>query len=214
VAVSNPGYVGFSKQTTALPLVFYHNGRFFLNGVNVGYEPFNGQHYSFSILARPRINRLSASDSSQLTGIHSRKWSIDGGVRLSLFGNWGLLSASVFHDLLHRYNGTEFDLGYSYIIYLPGVMLQPGIGLKWENSQLTDYYYGVSPSETAPGRPAYTPARAINPYLRLSVGVPIGKRWRILAGGIYTHFANTIQHSPIVDQTYKFTAFVGVVYQF
>ena len=49
VAVSNPGYVGYSRQVTPFPLVFYHYGRFFVAGVSAGYLLSNGEHYRFSL---------------------------------------------------------------------------------------------------------------------------------------------------------------------
>lgn len=214
VAVSKPGYVGVSNQITPLPLLFYHNGRFFFAGASAGYVPFNGRHYVFSILAKPRINRLSASESPQLAGIQSRKWSIDGGGRLSLFGDWGRLDASVFTDLLHRYNGVEAELAYQYPLRMTGWTLAPGIGLAWENSNLTNYYYGVSPAEVAPGRPAYTPGRATNPFVQLNAEVPLGHRWGFLGGLSYHRFARSIQNSPIIDRSGTLTVFLGLTYRF
>lgn len=214
LAISEPGYIGVNRQVTPLPLVFYHNGRFFIAGVSVGNVPYNGRHYSFAILAKPRINRLSASDSSQLAGIQTREWSIDGGGRFSLFGKWGRLNASVFTDLLHRYNGIESDLDYQYPIHMTGWTLSPGIGVAWYNSPLTNYYYGVSPAEAEPGRPAYSPGRATNPFIQFDLRVPFGNRWQLLGGVKYMHFARSIQDSPIVDRSDTLTVFLGVTYRF
>ena len=214
VAITEPGYVGVSNQVTPLPLVFYHNGRFFFAGISVGYVPFNGRHYSFAILAKPRINRLSASESPQLAGIQRRQWSIDGGGRLSVFGDWGRLGAGVYTDLLHRYNGWEADLDYHYPIRMAGWTLSPGIGVAWDNSPLTDYYYGVSQAEVVPGRPAYSPGRATNPFVDVNLQVPVGKRWQFLGGMKYLHFASAIQNSPIVDRANTLTVFLALSYRF
>lgn len=214
LAISEPGYLGVSSQVTALPLIFYHNGRFFFAGASVGYVPFNGRHYSFSILAKPRINRLSASESYQLAGIQTRKWSIDGGGRLSLFGDWGRVNAGVYTDLLHRNNGLEADLDYQYPIRMAGWTLSPGFGLAWDNSPLTNYYYGVSQAEVAPGRPAYSPGRSTNPFVQLNLQVPMGNRWQFLGGLKYLHFARSIQDSPIVDRSDTLTVFLAMSYRF
>jgi MipA family protein len=214
LVITEPGYVGVGDQVTPLPLVFYHNGRFFFAGVTVGYVPFNGRHYAFAILAKPRINRLSASESPQLAGIRSRKWSIDGGGRLSLFGDWGRFDAGVYTDLLNRYKGTEAELDYRYPIRMPGWTLAPGIGVAWDNSPLTDYYYGVSDAEVVPGRPAYAPGRATNPFVELNLQVPLGSHWQFLAGVKYLHFARSIQTSPIVDRADTLTVFLAASYRF
>ncbi|MHB1565654.1 MAG: MipA/OmpV family protein [Acidiferrobacter sp.] len=214
VAVIEPGYIGVSRQITPLPLVFYHNGRFFLAGVSVGYVPFSGRYYSFSVLVKPLISRLSASESPELAGMQSRPWSIAGGGRLSLFGGWGQAEISLFTDMLNRSGGTEADVAYRYAIHMEGWTLSPGIGLAWENAPLTNYYYGVSEAEVAPGRPAYSPGRALNPFAQLNLQLPIGGHWHFLGGVKYRHFARSIQNSPIMDRSGTFTLFFAVDYRF
>ncbi len=118
VAVTNPGYVGYNRQITPFPLVFYHYGRFFFAGFSAGYLLSNGEHYRFSLVVVPVISRLKASDSSQLAGIQTREWSLDGGANLDLFGGWGRYSIGVFHDLLDRNNGTGVNTGYHYSFHL------------------------------------------------------------------------------------------------
>src|SRR5690348_4503028 len=76
LAVTDPGYVGYTRQYTPIPLLFYHYGRFFFAGVSAGYLLTNGDHYRFSLMVKPEFNRLKASDSPQLTGIESRQWSL------------------------------------------------------------------------------------------------------------------------------------------
>ncbi|HEV2333002.1 MAG TPA: hypothetical protein VGV16_07545, partial [Gammaproteobacteria bacterium] len=56
LAVTNPGYVGYSREYTPFPLVFYHYGRFFLAGITAGYLLSNGDHYRFSLIATPEFN--------------------------------------------------------------------------------------------------------------------------------------------------------------
>ncbi|MGB9428990.1 MAG: MipA/OmpV family protein [Gammaproteobacteria bacterium] len=214
VAVTDPGYIGVNRQVTPLPLIWYHNGRFFAAGASVGYLLSNDKHYAISILAKPRLNRLSASESPQLVGIQRREWSIDGGGRLDLFGAWGRFSTSVFTDLLNRYKGTEADVQYSYPIHMTGWTLSPGIGIAWENSPLTDYYYGVSASEAIPSRPAYTPGRTTNPFAQLGLFVPLDWHWQFQGGLQYLHFASAIQNSPIVDRSNSLTLFLAVSYKF
>jgi MipA family protein len=213
VAIAQPGYIGVGNQATPLPLIFYHNGHFFFAGASVGYVPFNGRHYAFAILAKPRINRLSSSDSSQLAGIQTRQWSIDGGGRLSLFGDWGRLDTGIYTDLLSRYKGMEAELDYRYPIRMSGWTLAPGVGVAWDNSPLTDYYYGVSDAEVAPGRPAYSPGRATNPFVQMNLQVPLGNRWQFLGGVRYLHFASAIQNSPIVDRANTLTVFLALSYR-
>ena len=212
VAVTDPGYVGYTRQVTPLPLVFYHSGRFFFAGFSAGYLLSNGEHYRFSLVAVPQINRLSADDSPQLAGIHTRRWSIAGGANLDLFGDWGRFNTGISHDLLGRNDGTAANAGYQYSFHLGDWALTPGAGLRWESAALTKYYYGVSPAEARPGRPAYAPGSASNPYVSLGFSTSISEHWQFRSNIQYTRFGAAIHDSPIVDRSGSTTLFIGFIY--
>ncbi len=212
VAVSDPGYVGYSRQVTPVPLVFYHYGRFFLAGVSAGYLLSNGDHYRFSLVVTPQFNRLSASDSPQLAGIQDRQWSLDGGANLDLFGSWGRFNLGVAHDLLDRNNGSSANLGYHYGFKLGDWTLAPGLGLHWESANLVNYYYGVSPAEVIPGRPAYSPGAATDPFVDVSLSTAISEHWQFRSFLRYERFASAIHDSPIVARSGSPSLFIGFVY--
>ena len=212
VAVTDPGYVGYSRQITPFPLVFYHYGRFFFAGISAGYLLSNGEHYRFSLVVSPQFNRLKASDSPQLAGIQTRQWSLQGGANLDLFGAWGRFNLGVFHDLLDRNNGAGANAAYHYPVQLGAWTLTPGLGLRWESAKLTNYYYGVSPAEAIPGRPAYSPGSSTNPFVELSLSTSISDHWQFRGALQYLRFANAIHDSPIVDRSGSPTLFISFVY--
>lgn len=212
VAVTDPGYVGYTRQVTPIPLVFYHYGRFFIGGITAGYLLSNGDHYRFSLTVQPTFNRLSASDSPQLAGIRTRRWSLAGGANLELFGDWGRFKTGVFHDLLDRNNGTGASAEYQYPVHLGGWTLTPGLGLRWENANLTNYYYGVSPAEAIPGRPAYSAGSATSPYASIALSTAVSEHWLFRGYLQYLRFAGAIHGSPIVDRSRSPTLFIGFAY--
>lgn len=212
LAVADRGYIGYSREVTPIPLVFYHSGRFFFAGFSAGYMVSNSRHYRFSLILKPRINRLSASDSPQLAGIHARRWSLDGDANLDVFGAWGHLVTGVSHDLLNRNDGSEATVGYRYPLRLGNWTLTPEFGVRWQSASLVNYYYGVSPAEAVPGRPAYTPGAATNPYLAAGLSTRIGSHWRFFGRIQYTRFASAIHDSPIVDRSGSAVTFIGLVY--
>jgi outer membrane protein len=169
-------------------------------------------HYRFSLVLTPQFNRLSSSDSPQLAGIQSRRWSIAGGANLELFGAWGRFNTGISHDLLHRNDGTAINAGYQYSFHLGDWALTPGIGLRWESAALTDYYYGVSPAEARSGRPAYSPGSATNPYASIGLSTSLSEHWQFRSDLSYTRFGSAIHDSPIVDRSGSATLFIGFVY--
>lgn len=212
LVAADRGYVGYQREITPIPLIFYHRGRFFFAGFSAGYMASHGRHYRFSLVVKPRINRLSASDSPQLVGIQSRRWSMDGGANLDLFGGWGQLATGVSHDLLNRNNGTELTAGYRYPVRLQTWTVTPELGAQWQNASLTGYYYGVSAAEAIPGRPAYLPGAALNPYIGIGLSKSLGGHWRFFSRLQYTRYAPAIRNSPLVDRSGSRLLFIGFVY--
>lgn len=211
-ALSNTGYVGGKQQFTPFPLLFYHSDRFFVAGISAGYLLSSGSHHRLSLVAMPEFNRLSSKDSPQLVGIQNRRWSLNGGASLEVFGRWGRYDVSVFHDLLSRSNGTIVSTGYKYPLQLGRWQLTPGVGLRWQNANLVNYYYGVRPAEAIPGRPAYAPGDGLSPYADVSLSTPISKHWRFRTSVQYLRFADSIRNSPIVDRTGSTTLILGFTY--
>ena len=213
MAIANRGYIGYSREITPFPLIFYHHGRFFFAGARVGYMASNGRHYRLSFNIKPRFNRLHASDSPQLAGIQTRKWSLDGGVKLDTFGRWGRLSTELSHDLLNRNDGTELSLGYRYSIPIGEWKLTPGLGMRWQSASLTNYYFGVSTAEAIPGRPAYEPGAATSPYVSLGLSTRLGTHWRFISNLQYTRYPSAIHDSPLIDRSGSSMLFIGFLYQ-
>jgi len=88
----------------------------------------------------------------------------------------------------------------------------PGLGLRWQDSNLVNYYYGVSPAEVAPGRPAYSPGSSTNPYVSFGISTDISEHWQFRGNIQYLRFGGAIHDSPIVDRSGSATIFIGFLY--
>jgi MipA family protein len=211
----DPGYVGFHRQATLVPLITYRSGPFFFSGAEAGVIAAQGSAYTLSFDLVPELNRVSASDSPELAGIKTREWTVDGSMNLTMQQPWGgKVSFAVLHDILDRNNGTELRANYAYPVRLGAGWLIPGIGVTWQSATLTNYYYGVSPAESLPNRPAYSPGSALNPNARLGYFVPVSNKWLVGAQVGYTKFATAITDSPIVDRSGSVSGLIMFMYSF
>lgn len=210
----DPGYIGYHRQTNVVPLISYRSGPFFISGTEGGVVAAQSDTYTLNFGLVPQLNRLRASDSPALAGIQTREWTIDASMSLSMREPWGDTFFAALHDILDRNNGTELRVRYSYPIVLGAGRLTPAIGVTWESASLTHYYYGVSPAESLPSRPAYSPGSAINPTARLGYSIPVSDNWLLGAGVGYTHFDDTIRDSPIVDRSGSLSGMILFVYSF
>lgn len=215
ISIADTGYVGDHHQLTVYPWFTYRNGHFFIYGLGTGYEVATGPRYILSVMAVPQIQRRSSSDSQQLSGLQYRQWSIDGGVNLAMWSNFGGMALGVFHDVLDRNNGATVRFGYFLPIPIPGGgEISPSIGATWENANLTNYYYGVNAAEARPDRHAYSPASATNPTFQLKYERPIGSRWRFTAEFTYLRFGRAIRLSPIIDESSTRSYQLSLLYTF
>jgi outer membrane protein len=214
VIEADPGYIGYHHRSNVVPLVSYRSGPFFISGTEGGVVATQSDDYTLSFGLVPELNRLRASDSPELAGLQTREWTIDGSMNLSVRQPWGDTSFAVLHDILDRNNGTELRANYSYPIVLGTGRLTPAIGVTWESTNLTNYYYGVNTAESLPNRPAYSPGSALNPTAQLDYSVPVSDRWSLGAGIGYTHFDGTIRDSPIVDRSGSLSGMISLVYSF
>jgi outer membrane protein len=135
-------------------------------------------------------------------------------MNLSIQQPWGKVSFAVLHDILERNNGTEIRANYAYTIGVGTGWLIPTIGLTWESANLTNYYYGVSPAESLPNRPAYSPGSALNPTAKLGYFVPMSAKWLLGAEVGYTHLDSAISDSPIVDRSGSVSGMILFMYSF
>jgi len=54
----------------------------------------------------------------------------------------------------------------------------------------------------------------LNPFLKLGYTLPLGRKWRFSAFAQYERLGDAIADSPIVEEHYVATAFVGAIYTF
>ncbi len=214
IGESNPGYSGLHRQFTPFPLLTYRYGNLFFSGLALGYELEDQKSYSIALVAAPQPMRFNGSRDPQLAGMKKRQWSIDGGLSMTMRRTWGALNLRLTHDLLHRSDDTVVSLDYAFSIPVPKGHVVIAMGTSWENANFTSYYYGVSPLESTPTRPAYDPGSALNPSVSLRYGVGLTEHWRMGVGATYTRFAGTIRNSPIIDQSGSTSYRLDFIYAF
>jgi outer membrane protein len=162
----------------------------------------------------PRFDGYEEENSAALRGMDDRDMTLDGGVAFALRGEWGVFGASVVTDILGKHDGQEVELSYSKPVRRGKWVISPAAGLRWQSSNLVDYYYGVRTGEVRTGRPAYDANAAVNPFVGLRLLRSLGKRWTLLGAAQYEWFDDEISDSPIVDEDYDISVMAGLLYSF
>ncbi len=210
--VQTEPYAGMNARVYPAPVIAYEGERLYIRSAIVGYRIISDNGVMIGPQVQPRVEGFSGDDSPFLHGMHTRNWSVDGGVNIEAVTRIGLLGVSIVGDLLGRYRGQEVEFRDLIMFPLFGFQFIPSGGVRWKSDSLVNYYYGVRPDEARPGRPAFEGKQAFDPFLRLVVRHSLTKHWSLFSDAQYEWLASEIANSPIVSKDYQFSITAGVLY--
>lgn len=210
--VQDEPYRGVDSDLVLFPFVAYEGERFFVRGPGLGVALYEDADWRIDGLALARFDGYRAGDSSALTGMATRRRSLDLGLAVERVSPVGTFGTRLLHDVLDRSGG--FEWGLSYRVPLPEALdrLSPTLGIKYLSADLADYYYGVRGSEARPGRPAYAPGSSWVYEAGVQLGAPLGARGVVFALLGYEWFGASLRDSPIVAARGKPRVFLGYAY--
>ena len=152
----------------------------------------------------PALQGMGDRDSTAMAGL-SLQTELVGGLEANL---------GYRHDILDRLNGGEAQISLSKTFQWGRARLTPSAGINWMSSELANYDYGVSQSQTQPGRPAYPLGNCWTPEIGFATSFEISQNWSI-TGRLGLGFLNAdMRQSPIVSEGYVINGFFAMNYQF
>ena len=110
--------------------------------------------------------------------------------------------------------GTEVRLGTSAEENRGRLRLIPYLTLAARNAKLNDYYYGVTPPEAVPDRPAYHAGGGVNATIGFNARYDLSNRWHLLGALYATRWPGGVRESPIVESRVQLAGFGGLAYEF
>uniref|UniRef100_UPI0021C56F87 MipA/OmpV family protein n=2 Tax=Escherichia coli TaxID=562 RepID=UPI0021C56F87 len=91
----------------------------------------------------------------------------------------------------------------------------PALGVLYYDENFSDYYYGISESESRrSGLASYSAQDAWVPYVSLTAKYPIGEHVVLMASAGYSELPEEITDSPMIDRNESFTFVTGVSWRF
>lgn len=207
-------YQGDDSDVYPIPFIYYFNGPFAIKGKSVHYEVYDAEPFSFEFIALWSFLGYDASDSPSLAGMADRDMTIMGGVSGKYDDGWGFTTLQIVTDLLGEHDGQEVTLSYSKRFAERRWNLTPSIGIAYQTSHLTDYYYGVEPGEVAGGRPFYAADSAFNPFAAVGGMYHLTEQFTVMGSVRLDWLDDEIADSPIVDEDFQLTVRAGLLYRF
>ena len=215
--ISSPRpYVGADNQTRVIPVLNLEYKRFYFSGIQAGFRLIESGRFSLDVIGRGQFAGYDEGDSVFLSGMAERRETIEAGLAAS----WELgafeLEATVAADALGRSEGTQagVELTWSKVFDRGRAGLFPGVGLIWQDADFVDYYAGVRPQETRPGRPAFEGGSALNVGAGLRGFLKVADRARLVGLVRVERLAGEYDESPLIDSRWGYFGLVGLAWEF
>ncbi len=209
-------YNGVGNRVMPFPLLNVTYDNFFIKGTTAGYNVYQDESLTFSFVVQPQFGGYTSDSSNDLEGMDDTYYLINMGVQAQYRLMPFIFTVSGLHDVTGRTNGDTASAKIAVVIPLDDrrFALIPSISATWQDSNITNYYYGVSSSEATSTRPEYEPDSAINLGYGLIMKYKIAENWAATLGYILTQYDDNVADSPIVSQKYASTVLAGVSYIF
>lgn len=152
-------YSGLENRTTALPLFNLKYNRFFLKGFDLGFNAYQSEQLTTSVILKPVFNGYKEGDSDELNGMDDRGASAYLGAQVNYRMKPLNYTLFVAQDVSGRTKGTigGAKVGTGLPVMGGKVILAPSLSATYWNTSVVDYYYGVKDSEVTNSRAAYSP---------------------------------------------------------
>jgi outer membrane protein len=202
------------RTVDLVPLYLYNGKRLFARGTAGGIHFVKRENFEFNFLAKYRFQKLDPDSNIFYEGLEKRKQTVEAGVEGRLRRKWGDLNIRWTADTLNNHNGQEVQLAYRYEFEAGPWTFSPYASWTWQDADLTNYYFGVSPGEARPDRPAYAPGESQWLGFGLNTAWHASDRIVLFANLGFAGAGSDVENSPLVEEAGFSQLFVGGTYLF
>ena len=209
-------YKGVDNKAVPFPLLNFTYNNFFIQNITVGYNAYTSDYFQASLIAAPNFQGYDANDSNELSGMSDKDPSINVGGRVKLKTAPLITTLSAVHDVSGNTSGNTYTAKFATGLPLMDkrLILSPSVAFSYQDSNIVNYYYGVSQSETTETRAAYSPDGTLNTTFGLVAMYQLSSHWRTNVAYMLTKYGSEVSDSPVVDRSTSSMVMLGVSYLF
>ena len=212
--MSYPRYTGGASNQTLfalLPMLEYKK-LVYIEPMRAGAYLWSSEDeaVTFGIAARLRFG-FQARDGSRLTGMHTRRNAIEGGLSAAWSPSEWTFSTEYFTDGSDTNDGRSFRFSiFHQLLDSEHWDMGAYVDLDRIDKNITNYYFGVQPDEATATRPSYQPGATTNSSLGFSGAYRLNKTYALLFGGEMDILGAAAAKSPIVQRRASFITYFGL----
>jgi len=234
--MSNPLNGGDDLNLYVVPDIAYYTDTWYLDNTQLGYTFINKSEHVLSAIVEfnPHTRffvdwhpaNLFALQSSMfapseaegpkaiyIDEIKERRWALDSGFEYHYFSRLGKWSVKLLADVTDVYRGVRGEAAWSQGYAFKQWIIEPSIGVQYSNNELNTYFYGLSDDEVGDFN-AVSLGSSVHPYVRIDASYILTERSALRMHINYIDFSAMSSDSPLFDESYSVTAFIGVKYIF
>ena len=174
-----------------------------------------GSTFDSSSVANNNIGLFTRGVQEPTIGdLEKRRFTYLGGLDAFIYTRVGIINFSLAHDMLNVHQGTEAQLKWIYNLPVQDWNFELQLKLDWKSEEIVDYYYGVRESESPYWNQSFKSKSALNAGIELTSTYVMTQHWDLLFLARYTHIADAIAESPLLNEEYTSTFYIGSSYRF
>ena len=211
-------YRGVSTEFAPVPFLLYENRRFEItafDNIEATFELYGTDMFSVALKGAGWLDEgYDPGDSDYLRGMG--ELSTVYAVGFEFEGEYAgfIANLDILQDVSGETQGQQAKLTVIYPWEIGAFKFKPELSLRWMSEKTVDYYYGVSPAEARPFRPAYSPGASWEMEAELLVQRRLFGNFSVVGMIEFGTFGSSITDSPLVERNYRVEGALGIAYTF
>ncbi|MFP8843299.1 MipA/OmpV family protein [Shewanella baltica] len=225
-----------------IPTVAYYSEHWFFDNGNLGYTLAEQESFTFNLVTSYSLDRayfyrwdpsniflnrgtqieakainsmsLSTEPDREFNSLETRNFTLLGGAEAFIYTRLGIIRLAYTHDMFNVHQGSEAQIKWTYGWDYDRFIFEFALVFDWKSQAVVDYYYGVRPSENAYWSEQYQAKSGWDKGAEMTARYILTDNWDLLLAVRYTLIADEIAASPLLDQDYSSTYFIGAAYRF
>ncbi len=225
-----------------IPTVAYYGEHWFFDNGNLGYTLAEQESFTINLVTSYSLDRayfyqwdpsniflnrgtqveakainsmyLSTEPEPEFNSLETRNFTLLGGAEAFIYTRLGIIRLAYTHDMFNVHQGSEAQIKWTYGWDYDRFIFEFALVFDWKSQDVVDYYYSVRPSENAYWSEKYQAKSGWDKGAEMTARYILTDNWDLLLAVRYTLIADEIAASPLLDQDYSSTYFIGAAYRF
>lgn len=182
-------------------------------GVTVGYRALRNENSTLELVLTNTFAELDP-EAAEFDSVQKRDPDIVFGLRSSWYLPNSIAQLSLLSDVSSTHNGFTASAQWGRTWQARNWNLHAMLGMRHFSRKVTDYYFGISPSESNDVTPVYNAKAGTMAELDFGAAVPLSENWLFRSGLQVYRLPGSVVDSPLTSERVAYEFSTGLFYVF